>query len=83
MEIKLVNLHKPNYTLEIIDNAYCGAPRTVLAQGSHSIVLNLLKSFGWYDFTVRIKGNPSFQKRYAGHVETGKESFTDPLMGGV
>jgi phospholipase C len=32
---------------------------------------------------VKIKGNNLFEKRYAGRVETGKESFTDPMMGGM
>jgi phospholipase C len=47
------------------------------------MVLDLIKTYGWYDFTVKVKGNDSFEKRYAGRVETGKESFTDPMMGGV
>jgi hypothetical protein len=33
--------------------------------------------FDWYDLSVR-----SFEQRFAGRVETGKESFTDPYMGG-
>jgi phospholipase C len=39
--------------------------------------------FGWYDFSVFIEGNTVFEKRYAGHVETGKESKSDPLMAGL
>ena len=48
-----------------------------------TIVLNLKSSYGWYDFTIEIKGNTNFSRHYAGRVETGKESFTDPLMGKV
>jgi phospholipase C len=43
----------------------------------------LSKSFGWYDFSLKIKGNELFEKRYAGHVETGKPAKTDPFMGRV
>ncbi len=75
--------------LEITDNAY-KTGQQVLALGAmasvkekSSVVINLLKSFGWYDVTVRVKGHAGFEKRYAGHVETGKSSFTDPLMGGM
>ncbi|TZF82299.1 phospholipase C, phosphocholine-specific [Pedobacter sp. BS3] len=51
--------------------------------GKLQIPVNLQKSFGWYDVSVQVQGYPQFQKHYAGHVETGKESFTDPLMGQV
>jgi phospholipase C len=40
-------------------------------------------SFGWYDLGVRAAGNTLFSNRYAGRVETGKPSFSDPAMGGV
>jgi len=46
-------------------------------------VLNLGKSSGWYDFTVKVSGADNFEKRFAGRVETGKESITDPYMGRV
>lgn len=49
----------------------------------YTIILNLNKSHGWYDFSVLASGSNKFERRYAGHVETGKESFTDPVMGRV
>lgn len=36
---------------------------------------------GWYDFTVMIEGDSSFKRRFAGRIETGKDSFSDPYMG--
>ncbi|HWK04132.1 MAG TPA: phospholipase C, phosphocholine-specific [Puia sp.] len=36
---------------------------------------------GWYDFTVVCGENGLLEKRYAGRVETGKDSFSDPAMG--
>ena len=47
-----------------------------------SAVLDLKRSHGWYDFTVKADGS-SEEARYAGRVETGRPSFSDPLMGGV
>ena len=89
-EIKLTSLDTVNsYTVEIIDNAYKSQPiKTVLdtansKNGNTTIKLDLRKSFNWYDITVRIKGNNLFEKRYAGHVETGNESMSDPAMGMV
>jgi len=34
--------------------------------------------FGWYDLTVSTAG---FERQFAGHVEDGKDSRTDPLIG--
>lgn len=78
-----------SYSVEINDNAYKKdkLTRHVGSQGSGkdvvTIILNLQNSFGWYDFTITIAGNKSFVKRYAGHVETGEMSRTDPAMGNV
>jgi phospholipase C len=52
-------------------------------KGNALISLNLDKSFGWYDITVTVTGNNTFMRRYAGRVETGKASKTDPFMGRV
>jgi phospholipase C len=38
-------------------------------------------SFGWFDLTVEVESCDRFVQRLAGHVETGKDSMTDPLIG--
>jgi len=38
-------------------------------------------SFGWYDLTVHADGEPSFERRMAGHVETGHDGVSDPALG--
>ena len=38
-------------------------------------------SFGWYDLTVEADSDTSFQWRFAGHVENGHDSFSDPAIG--
>jgi phospholipase C len=43
--------------------------------------VDLSKSHGWYDFSILVDGDTETLYRYAGHLETGKASFTDPLMG--
>jgi phospholipase C len=77
-----------HYTVEIRDNAYKNKPVIKLLKAGKSaqrqgdrIVLDLGESYGWYDFTLRVQGFDHFEKRYAGRVETGKESFSDPAMG--
>lgn len=85
VELKIKNSSSQKHTIEIVDNSYKGSPVTkVIAAGAiASVVLDLSKSSQWYDFSVKIKGNNSYESRYAGHVETGKPSITDPLMGQV
>lgn len=81
IEINFQNAGKTN-AIEITDH-YKKSIQTKLLDPSASstIIIDLGKTYGWYDFTVKIKGNNLFEKRYAGRVETGKESFTDPMMG--
>ena len=45
--------------------------------------LALGRSHGWYDIRIRVEGSPRFERRHAGHVEIGHDSFSDPLMGRV
>lgn len=42
----------------------------------------LADSGGWYDFSVIIDELPGYQRRFAGRVETGRPSISDPRMGG-
>lgn len=43
--------------------------------------VDLRSSFGWYDLTITVDSDPTFKRRFAGHVETGKASMTDPALG--
>ena len=85
VELKIKNTASHAITIEIIDQSYKRGnhSKTVAAGASATIVLDLAKNHNWYDFSVKVKGNTTFEKRYAGHVENGKASFTDPAMGGV
>ena len=38
-------------------------------------------SFGWYDLLVAVDGDLHFLRHVAGHVETGRDSVTDPAIG--
>ncbi len=86
---QLMNDGTQPLTIEITDNAYkttrrthhLGAARSKTA--SVTAVFDLSKSHSWYDFTVRVKGNNVFERRFAGRVETGMAGKTDPLMGGT
>ena len=57
--------------------------KTIAANGEETIVLDLKSSFGWYDFEMTANTFDSFAQRFAGRIETGKETYTDPVMGRV
>ncbi|MFD1629265.1 phosphocholine-specific phospholipase C [Pseudopedobacter beijingensis] len=69
-------------TLLIEDKSYGYEMRVFNTGKAEKQVWELKKSGGWYDFEIRSKDNPGFVYRYAGHIETGGPSITDPLMGG-
>jgi phospholipase C len=88
LEILVVNNNATPVELEITDNAYKAPVKTITVPGRPKIrtlitFIRTDKSFGWYDFSVKLKGNQSFEKRYAGRVETGTPTKTDPFMGRV
>ncbi|AKH43218.1 phospholipase C [Altererythrobacter atlanticus] len=51
------------------------------AGGSSSLSVDLGASHGWYDLLVTVDVLPDFLQRYAGRVETGLPSISDPLIG--
>jgi phospholipase C len=73
------------YIVEIVDNSYHAAliTKIVASKRTELTVLDVSRQHGWYDFSVRVAGLKGFEKRYAGHVETGRASYTDRLMAEV
>jgi len=66
-----------------IADAYTGAQTTEALHPGESIKrrFSLDGSFGWYDLTLTVESDATFKQQLAGHVETGEESMTDPLLG--
>ncbi|MCE7073043.1 phospholipase C, phosphocholine-specific [Dyadobacter sp. CY327] len=83
--VNIQNLDAKSHSITVADNSYkSGAQnKTIAAGGKATMVLNLSKNFNWYDFSVKVAGSETFEERFAGHVETGLVTKTDPLMGGV
>jgi len=84
VEVWLHNKSTEPVSVTIQDNSYKLEKiiRKLRPSQETSAVLDLKRSHGWYDFTVKADGS-SEEARYAGRVETGRPSFSDPLMGGV
>jgi phospholipase C len=66
-----------------ISDLYSRAEQTenIRAGGSITKQFEHTDSHNWYDLIVRVSGDPQFQQRLAGHLENGRDSFTDPAMG--
>ncbi|HSN10464.1 MAG TPA: alkaline phosphatase family protein, partial [Hanamia sp.] len=83
VQIKFVNNGTQEYVATIADNAYGNSSvrKNIGNKASEVVTPDLSKSFGWYDFTIKVQGNSNFEKRYTGRVETGKPTKSDPVMG--
>ncbi|KLT64611.1 phosphocholine-specific phospholipase C [Pedobacter sp. BMA] len=70
-------------TVQVIDNKFRAAIQNInlKPKSISTVILNLSKSAHWYDFSILQSGNPDFKHRYAGKVETGEITTTDPFMG--
>jgi phospholipase C len=82
--IHLHNTSSEELAITVADNSYkTGTKRRMLdPDRASSLVLNLKQSHGWYDFTVKVDGSGA-EARFAGRVETGRPSWSDPLIAGI
>jgi len=68
-------------SVSVVSNAYRSDGPWLLKLapgGTQSLAWGLADSGCWYDFTVAAEG---FERRFAGRMETGKASVSDPEMG--
>ena len=56
--------------------------QTVAGRASMRSSFSLRNTGGWYDVRVTLQGVPGFEIQYAGHVENGAASISDPLLSG-
>lgn len=83
--VLMINIGKPDVDISIVDHAY-GQDTAYyhLEPGVETeFVVHTQHCFGWYDFSLQVAGQEAFIRRYAGRVETGKASKSDPLMGRI
>ncbi|CAB3749881.1 phosphocholine-specific phospholipase C [Paraburkholderia humisilvae] len=78
--LRFTNKGNANARLSVSDNAYGALARPVIVPQNETVEEKfvLASSHHWYDLTVTDNDDPAFQRRLAGHVETGKPSITDP-----
>jgi phospholipase C len=80
----IANLEKHSLTLKLMDQAYAVKDRHVALapEETKAIDLPCNRSHGWYDIEVQLSERKLFYYRYAGRIETGIASISDPVMAG-
>jgi phospholipase C len=84
LRIQLRNNGGESTVYRLTPRAYVDNPafEATLAPGAvATATLPLAQSAHWYDFEITTPADPSFGQRFAGHVETGQPSLSDPLLG--
>lgn len=84
LQIAIQNPERKALKVQLVDNSYKRDTQTFTQnEASKEVRLDLSSTSGWYDYSVKIDGYPEYEQRFAGHVENGKTSMTDPLLGGT
>jgi len=83
VEATFTNNGEKDVRVTLTDNAYASAhlrPQTLVVPARRPVEhrWELADIGNWYDFTVTASG---FTRRFAGRVETGRPSISDPAMG--
>jgi len=83
--LQIANL-KENKASVAVTDAYTGkiVPAFFTGRGNEMAYDWSLEEFhGWYDLVITVEEDATFEYRFAGHIETGRESISDPAMGGL
>lgn len=83
IELKVRHDGKQPVKLRVQANAYLAQQSWQIetAVNENSLDWDMEDFGGWYDFSVSLVDDPSYLRRFAGRVETGKDSISDPYMG--
>lgn len=70
-------------SLAIQHLSYGEPPKSLRLAGKEkrSVTLSLRANHLWYDFAITAPSQPAFRQHYAGRMETGAHSQSDPAMG--
>ena len=84
ISLDIANLTNGRDVVRVLDT-YSGKTTEVALDGADSATRHwfLSRTHGWYGLVVTVDAEPSFSYEFAGHVENGKDSISDPAMGGL
>jgi phospholipase C len=84
LRVVLRNTGNAGCTFIIEGNQYWYRPAIRIwmpARSEKTQRFNLSRSARWYDFTASVEGGEELVRRFAGRIENGQHSVTDPAMG--
>ncbi|PQV53072.1 phosphocholine-specific phospholipase C [Paraburkholderia sp. BL21I4N1] len=83
LQLRLENVGSARCKFSIVNAYDPGNVITHSVRGGDTdpLYLDLRNAHGWYDLTITVDTDPLFARRFAGHVETGKSSMSDPALG--
>lgn len=84
--VDLVNNGTQACTFQLVANKYSTnkLPEVrVVGRSRSTLRLPLAASSNWYDYSLRVSGLPGWLRRFAGHLENGLPSISDPAMQGA
>jgi phospholipase C len=83
LQLRLENMGSARCQFSIVNayDAHNVIRQAVRGGDTEQVYLDLRNAHGWYDLTITIDTDRSFARRFAGHVETGKSSMSDPALG--
>ncbi|WP_371663832.1 phosphocholine-specific phospholipase C [Streptomyces sp. NBC_00280] len=82
-DLELTLTNKGSKTVELqLSSGYGGHPRKIRVRAGATVRhrVDLGASKRWYDLTVTSDADPSFLRRFAGHVENGRAGVSDPAI---
>jgi phospholipase C len=86
LTLTLLNRGDSPCTFHLVANAYHEhwepLNLRVGPRDDRDLFIALSRSANWYDFTVRVADDAPYSRRFAGRVETGRHSLSDPGLGG-
>ncbi len=84
LKLNIVNKSAKKVVVHLT-NKYVGRTLTKELKAGESLTKKwqVQDFYGWYDVVVTVEGDDSFAQRFAGHIENGKDSYSDPMMGGL
>ncbi|MEP0711169.1 phospholipase C, phosphocholine-specific [Algoriphagus sp.] len=83
LEFSIKNTSTSKLTLSIQDNIYQKLNQEIKLEAGKetNVKIDTSKYKGWYEVTLESKENKDLKITYAGRLETGKDSISDPQMG--
>jgi phospholipase C len=84
LTLTIVNPGAAGMDVQVLDK-YSGksVQDQLSANGSMTRRWTVAPTHGWYDLVVTCSGDAGFMYELAGHLENGRDSISDPAMGGL